>query len=203
MKTASFPVIGTLNTSLPTPGDPSYQTESLALDIHKILKELSDEGFEFQQAESSDFTTYGGDTQDAIDDYIERFEDMLQTGTSAVAASLPDVLPIIGTLLGGGAEPVLAILLQGVLDTILRQWDKRADVANGDPTEADMSGVITELQNIDGKLETTGDVSLANVLDTLMEDIRAQIETTLNEFTINLHASEIDTSWSVGPMSED
>lgn len=201
MRTAELPTIGTLDTTLPSAGDPTYQTESLCLTIHKIIKELSDEGFEFQQAQTTDFSTYGTNTQDAVDDYIERFEDLLETGTTAVSAALPDVLPIIGALLSGGSAPVLAILAQGVLDTMLRHWDRRADIANGDPTKADMAGVVAELQSIDAKLETTEEVSLANTLDVLMEDIRAQIETTLNEFTINLHSDEFAAYWGVEPPS--
>lgn len=73
MRTAELPTIGTLDTTLPSAGDPTYQTESLCLTIHKIIKELSDEGFEFQQAQTTDFSTYGTNTQDAVDDYIERF----------------------------------------------------------------------------------------------------------------------------------
>lgn len=187
MKTAALPAIGTLNTTLPDPGDATYQTESLALSLHQTLKNLSDSGFEFQSPESSDFTTFGNDTQGALDNYIDRYEDILQTGFSAVVANLPDVLPIIGTIIGGGGEGILSILLQGVLDTLLRHRDIRSDVADGDPlnlANSDMSGVVTELQDIEAKLE----------------EVREEIMATLNEFNINVYEDEEGASWSVGPL---
>lgn len=198
MKTASLPTIGTLSTTLPAVGDPTYQQELLAYTLMQIIKELSDESFEFSQAETSDLTSVSNDVTDGVDDYMDRYEDLLQTGASSVVANIPDVAGIIGVLLSGGAEPVLAILLQGVLDVLVRHVDHRTDESDGDP-EA-LAGVEAALLALNEKLETTGAMSLADVADTLLEDIRAQIESTLNEFTINIAGDDVTQSWSVGPV---
>lgn len=203
MKTANFPVIGTLDETLPDEEDPQYQSASLALTLHKIIKDLSDESFEFQQAEPSDFSAFGTDTQDGMEDYLDRFDELITTGVSEMAASLPDVLPIIAALLSGGAEPVMAILLKGVLDTILRHADVRAEKAGGDPDSVDVEAIVAELESIDGKLEAEDKDEATASVAALLEDIRSQVETTLNEFTINLHGSEISQSWSVGPLEEE
>lgn len=197
MKTATLPTIGTLETDLPTPGDPTYQQEALALNLHKVLKELSDEGFVVNMTETSDLTAFSNDVADGVDDYMERYEDLLQEGASSVIANIPDVVSIIAALLSGGSEPVLVILLQGVLDVILRHVDHRTDEANGDP-EA-IAAIVAELEAINAKIETTGTEGIADVLNTLLEDIRSQIETTLNEFTINISGDDMSQSWSVGP----
>jgi len=146
MKTANFPTIGTLDTTLPTPGDATYQMEALALVMHQIIKALSDNGFTFSQSETSDFTTFGNGVAGGLDNYITRYEELLATGASAVVASIPDVLPIIGALLSGGAEPVIAILVQGVLDTMLRHTDRRTDYNNGDAQ--DFTALVEKLDDL-------------------------------------------------------
>lgn len=167
---------GTINTTLPSPGDPTYQTEALSLALRKTLQNLFDEGFSFTRAESADFTSFGGDAQDAVDDYMDRYEEILQTGASEVVAALPDVMPIIAALLSGGSAPVLSILAQGVLDTLLRHKDTGVTEAGEEISNADMSGVETRLDNIEAALYQV-----------------------LNEFTINILESSTDQSWSVGP----
>lgn len=179
MRTASFPTIGTLNTTLPSPGDPTYQSEALALTIHQTIKNLSDAGFEFAQVVSGDLSTYTTNTQDAIDDYIERYEDLLISGASEVVANLPDVLGIMAALVSGGAEPVIGILLQGVLDVLMRHKDTRTDQYNGDRAEVDMSGVVTQLEAIETKIE--------------------QI---LTEHTINVISSHEDAYFQIGPPAD-
>ena len=181
MKTANFPTIGTLDTTLPLTTDPAYQSASLSLTLHQTIKNLSDNGFVFQQAETSDFTTFGGEAQSAIDNYIDRYEDILQSGFSSVVATLPDVLPIMGALLSGGAEPVLAILLQGVLDTLLRHKDTRTDHYDSD--NVDTSALVTELQalkaeiqTLHGRLQSTGAINLADILDQGLIDENASLE---------------------------
>jgi hypothetical protein len=196
-RTANFPSIGTLNTTLPSPGDPTYQVESLALDLHKIIKDLSDNSFEFQQAVAGDFTTFGGGVQDALDNYMDRYEDFLQTGASAVSAALPDVLPIIAAVLSGGGEGVIAILLQGVLDTMLRHKDTRTNHYDGDTAEVDLSDVIAALEDIRDRL-TDDTTSITERL----EEVRQQIEQTLDEFNINVINSYDDAFFSVGPPAD-
>lgn len=179
MKSASIYDQGTINLTIPDPGDPTYQTECLSLALRKTLQNLYDEGFEFERAESTDFTTFGGDAQDAVDDYIDRYEDILQTGTTEVVAALPDVMPIIAALLSGGSAPVMAILVQGVLDTILRHKDTGVTEAGEEISNADVSGIEERLDNIE-----------------------AAMYQVLNEFTINLLSSSEVQSWSIEPAEE-
>jgi len=171
---------GTIDTTLPDPGDPTYQTEALSLALRKTLQNLFDEGFEFERAESTDFTSFGGDAQDAVDDYMDRYEEILQTGASEVVAALPDVLPIIGALLSGGATPVLTILAQGVLDTLLRHKDTGVTEAGEEISNANMAGVETRLDNIE-----------------------AAMYQVLNEFTINVLSGSENQSWSIEPATEE
>lgn len=167
---------GTINTTIPAPGDPTYQTECLSLALRKTLQNLYDAGFTFDRAVATDFTSWGGDAQDAVDDYIDRYEDILQTGATEVVAALPDVLPIIGALLSGGSAPVLAILAQGVLDTVLRHKDTGVTEAGEEISNADVSGIEDRLDNIE-----------------------AAMYQVLNEFTINVLGSSESQTWSVEP----
>ena len=162
MITANFPTVSTLDETLPTPGDPTYQTETLALTLHKVVKNLSDAGFSFAQSVPSDFTSFGNEVAGGLDNYITRYEQLLNTGTSAVAASIPDVLPIIGALLSGGAQPVIAILLQGVLDTILRHRDRRTDHYNGDAP--DFTALIAKLEEMKQTFIDDEEAGIADVL---------------------------------------
>ncbi len=200
MRTANFPAIGTLDRTLPDTSDPEFQTASLSLTLHDIIKDLSDQGFVFTQAQTSDFTTFGTDTQDAIDDYMTRADELLRTGTSAVVAALPAVLPIIAALLSGGATPVISILLQGVLDTIARHFDIRADVAEGDPDNKDVSEIVTQLVALNLKLQTAEEDNISDTMLERMTALIAQIEVTLNEFTINLASDPMHQAWSVEPQ---
>lgn len=176
---ASFPTIGTLDTTLPSTSDPAYQLASLALDVHKIIKNLSDEGFVFRQAEASDFTAWEGSVTDALDDYIERYEDILQSGFSEVVANLPDVISIMGAIVSGGGEGVISILLQGILDVILRHKDTRSDYYNGDTAEVDTAALVAKL-----------------------DDLIDAIYSILTTFNINLYAESEEANWSVGPVTE-
>lgn len=180
MLTAEIYDQGTINTTVPSPGDPTYQTECLSLALRKTLQNLYDNDFVFERAETTDLNTWGGDMQDALDDYIDRYEDILQTGASSVVANLPDVLPIIAALMSGGAEPVLAILLQGVLDAVLRHKNTGVTEAGEEISNADVSGIEDRLDNIES--------AIYQVLD---------------EFTINIIGDLEAQSWSVGPVEEE
>lgn len=183
---ATLPTIGTLDTTLPETTDPQYQSASLALDLHKVLKNMSDAGMTINQAVSTDFTAFANGVTDGMDDYIERYEEILANGVSEVVGVLPDVLPIITALLSGGSEPVLAILLQGVLDLMARKFDTRITEKGGEieAGTADMTGVVEQLEAIETKLE----------------EQRVQIAGILTEFNINIvrPATDDDASWSVG-----
>ena len=183
---ATLPTIGTLDTTLPETTDPQHLSASLALDLHKVLKNMSDAGMTINQAVSTDFTAFANGVTDGMDDYIERYEEILANGVSEVVGVLPDVLPIITALLSGGSEPVLAILLQGVLDLMARKFDTRITEKGGEieAGTADMTGVVEQLEAIETKLE----------------EQRVQIAGILTEFNINIvrPATDDDASWSVG-----
>lgn len=182
MKTAAIASSDPINQTVPNPGDPTYQQECLALEVRNTFKNLTDNGFEFQQAEVSDITPFSNDVASGLDNYITRYEEILQTGFSAVVANIPDVAPIITALLSGGSETVLSILLQGVLDTLLRHKDRRSDHYDGDTAEVDLTDVVTKLDDIKVGIESIetrlhdADVGLATLQKGLLEDIEAVIE---------------------------
>lgn len=177
--TAALPTIGTLDTTLPETTDPQYQSASLALDLHRVLKNMSDAGMTINQAVSTDFTTFASGVTNGLDDYIERYEDILADGVSQVVGVIPDVWPIITALLSGGSEPVLAILLQGVLDVLCRQFDVRI---------TDKGGEIEA-----GSIDTAG-------IEDRLEAIEEAIHTILTNFGINLYsAGDAQALFAVGP----
>lgn len=199
MKTADIVASLDDDTTVPDEGDPTYQQECLALDLRGILKNLSDEGFVLTSTETSDLSAFSTEVADGVDDYVDRFEEMLVDGTSEIVAYIPDVLSIMAALLSGGAEPVLAILLQGVLDTIIRHTIMRADVAGGDATKKALEDVVVELQNLNTKLETSAEATVADELTTLFTELKEQLAVTLNEFTINLANDPLAQQWTVEP----
>lgn len=150
MKTAQFQVPASLDQTLPTPGDATYQTEQLALILNNTIKELDDEGFEFSSAESSDFSTYGNSLKTFIDNMHEREEDILTTGATTVVANLPDVLPIIGAILSGGTAAIPSILLNAVISQLFRSRDTAIEVKGGEilPSDVDLTDLVDAVEGI-------------------------------------------------------
>lgn len=182
MKTANFVSLGALPTFSVSESADNYWEERANYEWSAFVRNLSLAGISVSQAETSDLSTYAGDWQDALDDWGQRLDEILANGFSEVIVNLPDVLPIIGALLSGGAEPVLSILLDGVLRVLNKQLDSRVAEAGGE---------------IEG-----GSIDFTEVIEKL-EEIRAEIETTLAEFNINMYNEEYQQSWSVGPVAPD
>lgn len=177
----TLPSIGTLDTTLPDTSDPMYQPASLCLDIHKILKAAADQGMSISQAVASDFSTYETNIQSAIGDFMTRCTELLTTGSSSTSASLPSIVPLATAILAGGSNVVVPLLINTLVDVVLKQFNVRADVANGEPG---------------------GTVDFTDVVDKL-DEVRAQIETTLTEFTINIQSAIDEQTFSVGPLDEE
>lgn len=222
MKTATFQVPVSLDQTLPSPGDATYQTEQLALILNNTIKELDDEGFEFATAESSDFSSYGTDLKTFIDNMHEREEDILLTGATTVVANLPDVLPIIGAILSGGTAAIPSILLNAVVSQLFRSRDTSVEsfggeIINGD---IDLSALTTAVQGLNSShAELVGRVEelvrafvipengaeAENFIDMmklalLTEDgDYSRLEGILTEFTVNLIGDLFESHWKVGP----
>jgi hypothetical protein len=176
VKTAEIPDQGTIDETLPAPGDPSYQSESLALVIKKMFAALRTEGFVFERADSSDFADFGNEFQTGIDNYITRYEQILADGASSVVASIPDVLPIMAALLSGGATPVLAILLQGVVDTMLRHTNASSTATQGE-------AIVEKLEELRALVEEgRDDFRTFGVID----GEYSRLESFFSKLTINL-----------------
>lgn len=171
MLTADFPTIGVLDATLPATSDPLYQIASLSLTVHRIIKNLSDEGFQFKAVETTDINTYVTDMQTGVDNYINKYEDILQTGTSAVIANIPDVATILTALVSGGSDAILATLLQGVLDVVCRKFEERIDSANGEFDGGDLGNIETLLGEIRDKLD---EIFIDEADDAAMVDIVRQ-----------------------------
>ena len=180
MITVTLPTIGTLTTTLPDTDDPLYQSAKASYELLRILKAMSDAELTIRQPETSDFTTFNTDTLDGIDDFGERLDEILATGVSDVVANLPDVTSIIAALLSGGSSAVIPILLKGVLDVMLRHMNSRTTAAGGDYS---------------GEVDTAG-------IEEKLDDIKDQIEATLNEFTINLFSDASDSTVKYGQIDE-
>jgi len=150
MLQAEIQVPETLNQTLPDPGDPTYQTEQLALILSNTLKELDTEGFTFKAAVPGDFTSYGNDVKGFIDAMSQREDEILLNGFSTVIATLPDVVPIIEAILSGGYSAIPSILLNGVMSQLFRSRDSSIEAKEGEVLNADidLSEVVAALEGI-------------------------------------------------------
>jgi len=176
MISASIIDQGTIDTTLPATSDPSYQSAALCLTIRQQLAALRTAGFEFQKAQIADVTTYRTSLNDWLEDAQQREDEIIQNGVTEVVANLPDVLAIGSALLSGGADAVVGVVLNMVLERLFGG----AQAALGSHGEAD--------------------ISMTEVVDKL-EEIREQMEAILTEFNINLYNDPEGQSWHVGPIS--
>lgn len=183
MRIANFPAIGTLVTTLPPESDPAYQLASLALTLHKIIKDMSDNEFDFQQVVPSDVSGLFTATEGGLDDYIDRYEEVLQEGASDVVATLPSLIPYISAFLSGGAEGMIALFLKSIFDALVRGKDTRTTEHDseygGDVAQVDTASIVTAL-----------------------EGIKAQMDAILTEFNINIIDSRDDGFFHVGPPAD-
>jgi len=164
--------------------NPMANQEKLAYDLRKNLRNMAEEGMQIQIAEGTDFSTFGANLQGAIDNYETRFDELLADGVSSVVATIPDVLPIITALLSGGAEPVLAILLKGVLDAFLRNRDSALTAAGGE-VSPDVSALTSAIE----KAFLDGDDPL--------------IERVLTKFVVNLVSDDYMQYMSTSDDEDD
>jgi len=223
MLEADIQVPETLNQTLPTPGDPTYQTEQLALILSNTLKALDTAGFTFKAAEATDFTTYGNSVKGFIDDMKAREDDILIDGFSTVVATLPDVVPIIEAILSGGYSAIPSILLNGVMSQLFRSRDSAITAKEGEilNSDVDVSSLVTALEGIQAT-HTLIEGHVQSLLRSFhipanggaavyfIDEFRkasltpdgdyALLTTVLTEFTINLIGDLFQSHWSVGPV---
>lgn len=169
---------GTINTTLPDPGDPTYQTESLCLFLKQQFAALRTEGFKFQKAQIADLSSWETDLEDWLSDAQDREDQILQQGYSSIVATLPDVLAIGSAYMSGGADAVLGCLV----NIILERTFGGSQAATGSYNQAANTPNFNDL------------------IDKL-EEIRVQIDTILTEFNINLYEDPTGASWTVGNPS--
>ena len=155
MLTSDIITLSGLSDTLPTPGDPTYQTECLSLMLRKTLEALDTNSFGFERAESSDFTSYSNGMKDFIDDMNEREDEILLNGVSSIVATLPDVLPIIGAVLSGGTAAVPSILLNGLVSQLFRSRNSAITAKGGEilAGDADMTGIEEGLTALEMTLD--------------------------------------------------
>jgi len=167
---------GTIVTTLPATSDPMYQVAALALFYRQQFAALRTAGFQFASPEISDFTAYNTAADDWLDDANDRFDAWLQGQIATAIGNVPDVLQIGAAFVSGGATEVGAILLTKILNHMFHVADSRAQHEGPQDTAA----IVAKL-----------------------EEVRAQIEATLDEFNINIFQEEHEQSWSVGPVAPE
>lgn len=168
MKTAAFPTIGTLDTTLPTVGTATYQSESLALDIHQIIKNLSDAGFQFQMAEPLDVTTLESDLRafgDTFDTWIESAAVASTAGLPVPAnPALPDFAAAIGMLLAGGWGAIIPILINLAVDLVVRWIERKLD------PDTNLNELVAAVQDFAERLVTEGESGILEELSDRLEN---------------------------------
>lgn len=127
----------------------NYWEERAAYEYSYLMYNLNTAGFKIQKAVAADFAAFAGDTTDAVDDYMSRYEDFLKQGFTEVVANLPDLFTLLSPLLAAGSEAVIPLLLQGILDVMLRHRDKKAESG-----ELSNSEVVAQLQAIEARLQS-------------------------------------------------
>ena len=176
MISASIIDQGTIDTTLPATSDPMYQVASLALFYKQQFAALRTAGFQFARPETSDFTAYNTAADDWLDDANARFDAWLQGAVGEVIGNVPDVLSIGAAFVSGGATEVGAILLSKILNHMFHVEDSRAQY-EGARENVDTEAIVDKL-----------------------EEVREQIEATLNEFNINLYRDAEDSSVKYGQL---
>lgn len=222
MKEAEIQVASSIDTTVPDPGDPTYQMECLALEIRQTLKALKDNNFTFTQAESSDFSTYGGNLKDFIDDMSAREDEILLTGFSSIAATLPDVLPIIEAILSGGTAAIPSILLNAVVSQLFRSRNSAITAREGeivsdldaesisdsiDAMATDIEGIKEELQDFKRGLVRPANGETAYFLDQFEKFALDSEDSKLTDFfdhiTINIISRDDFQTLDFGPAPEE
>lgn len=177
MISASIIDQGTIDTTLPSTSDPMYQIASLALFYKQQFASLRAAGFQFAKPEVSDFTSFKNSLSTYLSDAYDRETEIIQNGVATTVATLPDVLSIGAAFVSGGATEASACILNIILGKLLGGDSG----AHGDYEQAqanpDMSEIVTAL-----------------------EEIKGQIEATLNEFNINLYSDAEDSSVKYGQL---
>jgi len=202
MKTATFVTLGSLPTFSVSESADNYWQERVSYELSAFLRNLSVAGIEATQAESSDFGSFATDMQTALDNYETRFDEILADGVSSVVATLPDVWPIIAALLSGGAEPVIGILLKGVLDAFLRNRNSSLTAAEGE-VSPDTSAIVTELENLTAEITVLKGNFAAFGLDgevSRLIDGIAAVREVLSTININVFRDEESQTYSSGPL---
>jgi len=177
MISASIIDQGTIDTTLPDTTDPMYQVASLALFYKQQFAALRTAGFQFAKPEVSDFTSFKANLSTYLSDAYDRETEIIQDGVATTVANLPDVLSIGAAFVSGGATEAAACILNIILGKLL----------GGD------SGAHGDYENAQASTDMTEVVSA-------LEDIKNQIEATLNEFNINVYSDEYDSSVKYGQV---
>lgn len=131
MKQATFPVVGTLDETLPVTTDPLYQSAALSLTIHKIFKELGDQGMSIIQVDSTDMASIESDLRG----FGDTFDTWLSTAAVASTAgepipnnpALPSLTAALPALLAGGWAALVPVLINLAIDLVVRYIERKLD----------------------------------------------------------------------------
>jgi hypothetical protein len=178
MLSAEIITIAGASDDLPATTDPAYQMAVLSLMIRKNLENLDTEGFEYTKPEVSDFTGFKSELSTYLQNAYDRETEILQNGFATTIATLPDVLSIGAAFASGGATEAGACILNIVLGKLLG-GDSGA-MAGYEGKDIDSSEIVTELQNIQaeletlqGRLENTDAINVADILEKGLIDTNA------------------------------
>lgn len=180
MKSANFGAPGSAPGAFSvSPTAENYWEEYAAYCYCVSMWNLSAAGITMTQSEVSDFTAYNTLADTWLDDANDRFDAWLQGAVGEAIGNVPDVLQIGAAFVSGGASEVGVIILSKILNHMFHVEDSRAQY-EGAHENIDMDAIVAKL-----------------------EEVRAEIETTLSEFNINIFLDEYQQSWSVGPVEPD
>lgn len=208
MKTAVFPVIAGLSDTLPSPGDPTYQTEALSLFLRKTFQNMEGAGMTFTAPEATDFSAFNGDFNTFLENANTRMDEILSTGFSSVIANVPDVLSIMAAISSGGGSEVISILLRAIIGHMFHDRDSAIAANQGEVGNdvADMSAVVTAIENVRGEIEllkrglivpANGDSQyLVDNLTSLLTSLEQAVFQVLSTININLLSDEYEAYFS-------
>ena len=211
MKTAVIYTNATFSDTIPAPGDPTYQTEVLALMLRKTLENMESAGMVFTAPEAGDFTTFNNEATGFMSDANARMDEILTTGVSSIVANVPDVLSIMAAISSGGGSEVLSILLRAVLAQMWHDRDSSITAAQGEPQYSDLSVDLStleqELAAIRAELEAmkrglilpangVAEIPLVDGMIERLTNIEQAVFQVLSTFNINLLSDEYEAYFS-------
>lgn len=172
---------GTINTTLPDPGDPTYQSEALCLFLRQQFAALRTASFQFEKAQVSDITSFQTSLSTWLANQQAREDEILADGVATTVATLPDILAIGAAYMSGGATAAIGC----IVNMVMKKMFGGDQGATGSYNQAQASGSV-DFDEIIAKLE----------------EIRGQIEQVFTDYNVNIINSREDAFFSLGPPAD-